>query len=93
MQFPPDFQRAIQSFERFYLGRHQGRKITWRPEMGNVDVRIRFKARSHEVNMSTFAMVVLSLFEDLQKGEGLGYVVSAWPRSNRVKRASLVFGS
>lgn len=39
-------------------------------------MRIRFKSRSHEVNMSTAAAVVVLLFEGLTDGASLSYSVS-----------------
>lgn len=43
--------------------------------MGNVDVRVAFKARKHDLNVSTFALVVLLLFDRLGEGEFLTYKV------------------
>ncbi|RSH91470.1 cullin-3 [Saitozyma podzolica] len=50
-----------------------GRRLTWQGSLGTADVKIRFKARSHDVNMSTHALVVLLLFDDDKDGEGLSY--------------------
>lgn len=56
--------------------KHTGRVLTFRPDLGSVDVRARFSARSHELNVSTYAMCVLSLFDKLRDGESLRYTVS-----------------
>lgn len=74
--FPPDFLRAIKSFEAFYLQRHSGRKLTWRPDLGSVDVRVQFKSRKHDINMSTQSMFALSLFESLGSEDALTLQVS-----------------
>lgn len=74
--FPSILEKACKSFENFYLSRHSGRRLTWQPSLGNADVRVAFKARSHELNVSTFALVILLLFEDVPDGETLSYEVS-----------------
>ena len=67
--------RACKSFEQFYLSRHSGRRLTWQFSLGNADVRVRFRARTHDINVSTFALVILLLFEDLPDDEFLTYEV------------------
>lgn len=62
-------------FEKFYLSRHTGRKLTWQPALGTADVRVAFKARKHDLNVSTFALVILLLFENKEDGETLSYEV------------------
>jgi len=71
--FPALLVKACKSFEQFYLSRHSGRKLTWQPSLGNADVRVAFKARRHDLNVSTFALVILLLFENLGDGEFLTY--------------------
>ncbi|KAH7913225.1 Cullin [Hygrophoropsis aurantiaca] len=65
--------RSCKSFEQFYLNRHSGRRLTWQLSLGNADVRVQFKARKHDLNVSTFALVLLLLFEDLSDDEFLTY--------------------
>lgn len=43
--------------------------------MGTVDLKAKFKTRSHELNVSTHSMIVLALFEGLEEDEKLSYVV------------------
>ncbi|KAF8135043.1 Cullin-domain-containing protein [Boletus edulis] len=57
--------RSCKNFESFYLSRHSGRRLTWQPSLGNADVRVQFKARKHDLNVSTFALIILLLFEDV----------------------------
>ena len=70
---PEVMLKACQSFERYYLSRHSGRRLTWQLAQGNADVRATFKNRKHDLNVSTFALVILLLFEDLGDGEVLSY--------------------
>ncbi|KZV87176.1 Cullin-domain-containing protein [Exidia glandulosa HHB12029] len=70
---PTIMTRACKSYEAFYLARHSGRRLTWQPSLGNADVRVQFKARSHDLNVSTLALVILLLFEDVPDGGRLSY--------------------
>ncbi|OAX43154.1 Cullin-domain-containing protein [Rhizopogon vinicolor AM-OR11-026] len=71
--FPDVLIRACKSFEQFYLSRHSGRRLAWQPSLGNADIRIQFKTRKHDVNVSTFALVILLLFENSTDDEFLAY--------------------
>lgn len=72
---PEPLIRSCQSFQQFYLSRHSGRRLTWQHSMGNADVRVSFDKRKHDLNVSTFALVILMLFENLHHGEFLTYEV------------------
>jgi cullin 3 len=61
-QMPDVLANACQSFERFYFDRHSGRRLTWQPQMGTADIRAYFDKGKHLLNVSTYAMVVLLLF-------------------------------
>ncbi|KAF8420313.1 Cullin family-domain-containing protein [Boletus edulis BED1] len=64
--FPEILSRSCKNFENFYLSRHSGRRLTWQLSLGNADVRrIQFKFRKHDLNVSTFALIILLLFEDV----------------------------
>lgn len=83
--FPPEVEAAKKSFEKFYLARHNGRKLAWQASKGTADVRITFpkvagetegklsKERRHDFNMPTYSMQILSLFEDLPIGESISF--------------------
>ncbi|RDB26053.1 Cullin-3 [Hypsizygus marmoreus] len=61
-----EMEKACKSFEQFYLSRHSGRRLTWQPSLGNADVRVAFKAKTIELNVSTFALIILLQFQDLE---------------------------
>lgn len=68
---PPQMLAARQAYEEFYQSRHSGRVLSWHPNLGSADVRVSFKSRKHELNVSTYALVVLLLFDtDTDAGEG-----------------------
>jgi cullin 3 len=65
--------KACKSFERFYLSQYTGRTLTWLPSFGNADVKVTFKTHKHILNLSSFALIILLLFENLGTGESLTY--------------------
>ncbi|KAF5377370.1 hypothetical protein D9757_008038 [Collybiopsis confluens] len=70
---PHQLLNATKPFERFYLSRHSGRRLTWQPSLGNADVRVAFKNRKHDLNVATFALAILLLFEELGDDDFLTY--------------------
>jgi cullin 3 len=76
--FPKEIDAVRQSFEKFYLGKHTGRKLSWQPSMGTADVRANFQRASgkiarHELNVSTYAVIILLLFNDVPVDECLTF--------------------
>ena len=82
--FPPALEHLKAGFEKFYLGKHTGRRLTWQANAGSADVRVVFPAvpgrgpglgkdRRHELNVSTYAMVILLLFNDVPRGGSLSF--------------------
>lgn len=76
--FPKDVDTVRQSFEKFYLDKHSGRKLSWQASMGTADIRATFpraegKYARHDLNVSTYAMIILLLFNDLPLDESLTY--------------------
>ncbi|KAL9935024.1 hypothetical protein V8E36_006100 [Tilletia maclaganii] len=70
-QMPPLLLNGRKAFEQFYANRHSGRVLTWNPHFGSADVRVTFKNKKHELNVFTYALVILLLFEDTpDDGEG-----------------------
>ncbi|EXJ53846.1 Cullin 3 [Cladophialophora yegresii CBS 114405] len=76
-KFPASVERVRQRFQKFYLEKHTGRKLTWMPGLGDADMRATFttggKTRRYELNVSTYAMVILTLFNDVPAGESLTF--------------------
>ncbi|CAG8631194.1 12800_t:CDS:2, partial [Racocetra fulgida] len=65
--------KACDTFQRFYLARHSGRRLTWQSNMGSADIRATFNTRKHDINVSTYQMVILLMFNDLPPGQSLSY--------------------
>ncbi|KIW10830.1 hypothetical protein PV08_10129 [Exophiala spinifera] len=75
IKWPSTVDQVRQRFEQFYLDKHTGRRLEWVPNLGDADIRATFtnngKTRRYELNVSTYAMVILMLFNDLPSGECL----------------------
>lgn len=76
--FPSQIERIKLGFEKFYLDKHSGRQLTWQANMGTADIRAYFaeskgKIKTRELNVSTYAMVILLLFNDLSPGQSLDF--------------------
>ena len=74
--FPSQIERIKKGFEKFYLDKHSGRRLNWQANMGTADIRAYFKEmkgkqKVRELNVSTYAMVILLLFNELPPGASL----------------------
>ncbi|KXX80810.1 Cullin-3-B [Madurella mycetomatis] len=83
--FPPSIKRLQESFFKYYLKDRSGRVLTWVASAGTADIKCVFpkvagkesgplsKERRYELNVSTYGMIVLLLFNDLAEGESLTF--------------------
>jgi cullin 3 len=81
--FPSAIERITRGFEKYYGEKHSGRQLTWLAAMGSADVRAVFpkvpgkdgmlKERRHELNVSTYGMVILLLFNELPADSSLTF--------------------
>ncbi|KAK4647809.1 uncharacterized protein QC761_104610 [Podospora bellae-mahoneyi] len=83
--FPPSIKRLQESFYKFYCQDRSGRVLTWVPSTGSADIKCFFpkvpgkesgplsKDRRYELNVSTYGMIVLMLFNDLANDESLSF--------------------
>lgn len=70
---PAVMMRLQQQYERFYLQRHSGRRMLWQVTQGTVDLKVQFKERKYEVNVSTLGAIILLLFDDVEDEEWVSY--------------------
>lgn len=81
--YPAVVDKLKRGFEKFYNEKHTGRQLTWLPNMGSADIKAvfpkvpqkdgTFKERRHDLNVSTYGMVILLLFNDLAPGEHMTF--------------------
>ncbi|XP_026806064.1 cullin-4B [Rhopalosiphum maidis] len=53
-------------FNKFYLAKHNGRKLQWQPTLGHCVLRSQFKQGNKELQVSLFQAMVLLLFNEYQ---------------------------
>jgi cullin 3 len=76
--YPAQIERVKQDFQNFYQTKHTGRELTWHPDKGTADLLIRFTNKQggkvvKEVNMPTYSMIILLLFQDLPEDKSLTF--------------------
>jgi cullin 3 len=82
--WPNEIHLLQESFKAFYLKERNGRKLTWLGFLGSADIKCVFpkipgkegvlgRERRHEINVPTYGMVILLLFNDLADGETLSF--------------------
>lgn len=70
LRFPPSIELVKEGFENFYGRKYSGRKLTWHTNMGDADIKATFpkskngRPMTHDINCSTYAMLILLLFND-----------------------------
>lgn len=61
-ELPVEIQDCCGRFETFYLAKHTGRRLSWQPNHGSADVKAMMPESRHELNVSTYQMCILMLF-------------------------------
>jgi len=61
---PAEVLRACEVFKKFYLSKHNGRRLNWQTNMGSADLKATFASKKHELSVSTHQMVILLLFNE-----------------------------
>lgn len=64
---PPKLTKCCETFSTFYLNKHSGRKLVWQTSMGTADIKATFANSWHELNVSTYQMCILVLFNGTDK--------------------------
>ncbi len=83
--YPPEIQKLQNSFFEFYTKNRNGRVLTWVGGAGSADMKCIFpkvpsktsgplsRERRYEINVSTYGMIVLMLFNATKDGEWLSF--------------------
>lgn len=64
---PREVDEACTRFKDFYLSTHSGRKLSWQTNMGNADIKMQWGDKKHELNVSTYHMCILLLFNEADR--------------------------
>uniref|UniRef100_A0A8R1HYN6 Cullin-2 n=1 Tax=Caenorhabditis japonica TaxID=281687 RepID=A0A8R1HYN6_CAEJA len=62
-QLPRSLLPVTQEFEKFYTGKHNGRKLTWLFNMSQADVRLTYLDKQYVAQMYAYQMAALICFE------------------------------
>jgi cullin 3 len=60
----PALSKSTEIFTKFYLGKHNGRKLTWQNNMGTASVLASGYTSKFEFTVSTYQMAILMLFNE-----------------------------
>lgn len=64
---PAEILNCCEVFKKFYLGNHNGRRLTWQTNMGTAELKAYFGPKRHELNVSTYQMCILLLFNSTEQ--------------------------
>ncbi|KAL5539225.1 hypothetical protein UlMin_046103 [Ulmus minor] len=65
---PAEMSALCEKFRSYYLGTHTGRRLSWQTNMGTADIKATLgKGQKHELNVSTYQMCVLMLFNNADR--------------------------
>lgn len=65
---PEEVESAIDSFSKFYLQKHTGRKLSWQTSTGTAEIKATFgQNRVYSLIGSTYQMCILMLFNEKNK--------------------------
>jgi len=63
---PAEILNCCDIFKKFYLSNHNGRRLTWQTNMGTAELKAQFGPKRHEINVSTYQMCILLLFNSTE---------------------------
>ena len=61
---PTEINKCCELFTNFFLNRHQGQKLLWQSYLGNADIKAQFPSGRKDLNVSTYQMCILMLFNN-----------------------------
>ncbi|KLU88915.1 Cullin-4B [Magnaporthiopsis poae ATCC 64411] len=70
---PPGVALNLSHFERYYKGKHTGRRLTWKHSLSHCVIRATFPKGAKELVMSAHQAAVLVLFNNVGLDEPLAY--------------------
>lgn len=62
--WPSQFRETMKTFEEFWLTgkKNDNKTLFWSPKFGLMDLRITYPSKTYEINLSTYAGVIMMLF-------------------------------
>lgn len=66
---PKEVKHQLETFERYYINKHTGRRLTWKHSLAHCVVKARFNKGPKELLVSAYQAVVLTLFNEVEDKE------------------------
>ncbi|KAK8019248.1 Cullin-4B [Apiospora arundinis] len=66
LRLPDEAANQIETFEKYYIGKHTGRRLTWKHSLAHCVVKARFNKGPKELLVSAYQAVVLELFNQIE---------------------------
>ena len=63
LNIPVELEKTVAMYEKFYSKQFSGRKLTWLHHLSNGDIKLGYLPKTYIINMTTFQMSILLLFE------------------------------
>lgn len=63
-KWPRQLRNTIKQFDEFWSNgkKNDNKSLYWSPKFGSMDLRITYPSRTYEINLSTFAAIIMLLF-------------------------------
>lgn len=71
---PPELLKYEETFTKFYLSKHMGRKLQWQRNLGHCVLKAYFAKGAKELQVSFFQAIVLLLFNDTDEELSLEHI-------------------
>ena len=63
LNIPVELEKTVAMYEKFYSKQFSGRILTWLHHLSNGDIKLGYLPKTYIINMTTFQMSILLLFE------------------------------
>merc|ERR1711983_698040 len=63
LNIPVELEKTVSMYEKFYAKQFSGRILTWLHHLSNGDIKLGYLPKTYIINMTTFQMSILLLFE------------------------------
>ncbi|RKF80571.1 Cullin-4A [Golovinomyces cichoracearum] len=73
VNLPAEVARHLERFDRFYVNKHAGRRLTWKHSLAHSVIKAKFNKSYKELLVSAFQAIVLVLFNDIEATDSLSY--------------------
>ncbi|KAI1002269.1 Cullin-4A [Podosphaera aphanis] len=74
VNIPSEVAQHIENYDRFYMSKHTGRRLSWKHALAHSVVKAHFNKGSKELLVSAFQAIVLILFNDVKPNESISYL-------------------